>query len=778
MSMKLANVTAVLMAISKAIEKRIWPFENPLRQFQLSNEVLHNLREFADDLSPAELARMTAEDLGRLIHLNTGHGVALLAAARQFPSASVSYKLRPLSSELLRIDVQVTRAFEWNSKLHGSAEPFWLWVEDYTGENILQSTHLQFEPGTTVLDAEFIVQVRSPPPPSMTVRFLSDRWLGAEDEVLVSLEKLFMPPPSTTRTPALEIPFLSVSALHNPALEILYDRQFWVFNGIQTECFWTAYNSPQHILLSGPNSCGKSVVGHLALWYVVIPCKNTSQNVILHRRAIITEPTKSCLVLTSLESDAKDLYSTIRMLGEAMQLHVGLHLAASNAQFVRKERSVDIITPPVLLAWLDGGRDRSYFSNLSLVLCEQLELLDDAYELSVSVLLHATQTYPVRFVGLTQSLSDTVDLARWLNVSDGGLYDFRPRDRDQLLSTTSQSFTIPSSPALFKSMVKPAYTVIRSLPALEASIIFVPSRGQCRTVSNDLVTQCVIEMNTRGFLSDDIPVGDMETRLLRLRDRSLVNGLMHGIGVLHSGMLPADKLLTMELFAVGILRVLVVPRELCWTLPVRAPLVIVLGTQYLEVSPSRSIKQEPGKVVKDHRTLKDYSVHELVRMQGLAVRHGREGRFHLLCRAEQRDTYMRFLEEGLSLESSLLSSSRRPTNTTVGSNLGGEKSNVDQTGWGGSDILRKWFERRRANNSLRGKQDALDILSHTFLWRRMKSNPTYYDVEDGDCDAALSRTVDQLFEVIASPSSEATPKSSRSKDSKDASVQSPATVST
>lgn len=452
-----------------------------------------------------------------------------------------------------------------------------------------------------------------------------------------------------------------------------------------------------------------------------------------------------------------------------MQLHVGLHLSASQAQPLRKQRSIDILTPRVLLAWLDSGLDRSYLSNLSLVLCEQLELLDDAYELSVAVLLHATQMYPVRFVGLTQSLNDNADLAHWLNVPGGESYEFRPRDRDQPLSTTSQSFTIPPSPALFKAMVKPACTALRSLSALEGSLIFVPSRTQCQITCNDLITQCAIEMNTRGFLPDDISANDLETRLFQFRDRSLVDGMMHGIGVLHGGVLPADRLLIMELFADGVLRVLIVPREMCWTLPVRASLVIVFGTQYFEVSASRSV----GKG--NDRTLKDYSVHELARMQGLAVRHGRGGRFHLLCHAEQRDTYMRFLEEGLPLESSLLSLSSLSVNAnvTAGPMPAEPKPNTDLTTWGGSEVLRKWFERRRATGSVRGKQDAMDMLSHTFLWRRMKTNPTYYDVEDGDRDAALSRTVDRLFELSATcPAPVAVSESLRSIESKNQNPQS------
>lgn len=266
MSKKWANVTAVLMGISKGIEKRMWPFEHPLKQFQLSSDVLYNLQRYADELSPSELAGMDAENLGKLIHLNPKHGAALLAAARQFPTALISYKLRPLGSELLKISIHVARAFEWNTKLHGGAEPFWLWVEDHKEIDILQWAYLQFKEGTGSIDVEFIIPIQDPPPPSVTIRFLSDRWLGAEDEVLVSFEKLVMPLPSTTRTPLLDIPFLPISVLHHPAVEVVYESRLRAFNGLQTQSFWSVYNNAQHMLLSAPVSSGKSVSGHLALW--------------------------------------------------------------------------------------------------------------------------------------------------------------------------------------------------------------------------------------------------------------------------------------------------------------------------------------------------------------------------------------------------------------------------------------------------------------------------------------------------------------------------------
>jgi antiviral helicase SLH1 len=47
----------------------------------------------------------------------------------------------------------------------------------------------------------------------------------------------------------------------------------------------------------------------------------------------------------------------------------------------------------------------------------------------------------------------------------------------------------------------------------------------------------------------------------------------------------SNRLLVLELVADGVIRVLVVPRESFWTLPVRGGLFVVMATQYMQVTP-------------------------------------------------------------------------------------------------------------------------------------------------------------------------------------------------
>jgi len=258
------------MGLTKAIEKRLWPFDEPLRQFDLKAEIIYGLQNSGEEYSPAELASMTAAELGELVRLNERHGQALRNAAQQFPTVKMASSLRPLGSNVLKITVSVTRDFNWSSKVHDSGEPFWLWVEDHEGVEILQFVHLLFRESTKTLDVNFVVSIPSNIPPYFTIRFVSDRWIGAEDEHHVSLNELVMPAPSLDHTSRLDLPFLSLSSLGLPVLQEVYSPQLLDFNAIQTQVFWGLINTSMNVLISAPVSCGKSLMGYLAIWSAMI----------------------------------------------------------------------------------------------------------------------------------------------------------------------------------------------------------------------------------------------------------------------------------------------------------------------------------------------------------------------------------------------------------------------------------------------------------------------------------------------------------------------------
>jgi antiviral helicase SLH1 len=416
------------------------------------------------------------------------------------------------------------------------------------------------------------------------------------------------------------------------------------------------------------------------------------------------------LMIAPRQSIVMQWMSDLRGLMMAMGVSLNI-VTGSGALAPAKSKEIRLTTSVHLMAALSEEKDLAQsYPGLQLVILENLEQLDPYYELAVSSLRRVIQTQPTRVVGFSASLNDSADLATWLDVAPSAFHSFRPSDRDQSLKVVTHTFAIPNSPALYKAMARPASAAIVSVSSGPA-IVFVPSRVQCFSVALDLIVNRALETGSEtGYLPSDISAESLQSYINRLQDRGLSDFISKGVGFFsHSGLHKQDRATILELYAVGIVRVLVVAREACWTLPVRAAVVVVMGTQYFTVRNDGAERQ-----------LRNYTLEELVHMQGRAVvRHGDMGHFHLFCQAEDKDTYTRFLEGGLPLESRLL----------------------------GSDQLRQWYKHHRDRGHIRNKQEGVQALSWTFLARRAASNPTYYDSK-GIRDECLSRIVDELEESI------------------------------
>jgi antiviral helicase SLH1 len=264
LSRKWANVSNVLMGMSKAIEKRLWPYEHPLRQFDLKVETMYKIQEWVDEWTVQELLSLDAASLGELVHLNEPQGQAILKAAKNLPSLRIDYKLKPLGADVLRISVRLTRTFTWNTRLHGTAEPFWVWIEDHETLTILQLAHIIVRSTTESTLLDFIITIPGGvTPPFVTIRVISDRWIGAEDEMQLSLASLIMPLSSQSHTPLLPLPLLSSSIIRDSVLRALLSQQTPSFSAIQTQAYWILLETHHHSLLSAPSGSGKTMMAKI-----------------------------------------------------------------------------------------------------------------------------------------------------------------------------------------------------------------------------------------------------------------------------------------------------------------------------------------------------------------------------------------------------------------------------------------------------------------------------------------------------------------------------------
>ncbi|BGP18968.1 hypothetical protein JCM10213_002613 [Rhodosporidiobolus nylandii] len=672
MSKRWAPVSMVLLSMSKSIEKRMWPFAHPLAQFELPADLIYNIERWADEVPIAEIAGMSPSEFGSLVHQNERLGTLAVRAAKQFPSLEISSSLQPLAHDLLRIRVELRKAFEWSEKHNGSLEAFWVWVEDDENLAIVGLSRVLVRANTKTLQLQFTIPVSSAPK-ALYVRAISDRWIGAEEEHYVDLEGLVLPPPPPPHLPLLDLPLLSPQDAFSkhPRLQELYGRETPTLDPVQTQAFHSVFHTAANVLLCTPSAPSRGTLLELAMW-----------------RALHANPSARILFITPRKALARQV--SIRLQNAVTRTAdiptLTIHRADDFDSLASSSPCIAVTSSLPLLRRL--RTDPSLCDQLDLIVAHDLHALDAAYELAVSRLRWAHPA--TRVVGSSASLADAGSLAAWLDVPAHATYSFSPGTRTSALTTNFQPFSTPHSFSLLRQMVKPAYDAMRT--AAGSTIAFVPSRSQCRVTAKDLVTHSASDLE-ESFVADgslDTVAAMAET----LSDPDLAEALTHGIAVFHEGLKPAEQRLALELFASGVVRVLIASREACWTLPVRASLVVVMSAQFVALTPHPAGGEPEREIV-------DYPMPDLLQMQALAVPPSPEAtaaEFFVLCQKDQADLYGKYLQQGVGLESAL------PLDPLLPASVFG-------------DLV---------TGRSKTRQEVVDFLSWTFASSRLSANPSFY----------------------------------------------------
>ncbi|KAK4052108.1 putative steryl acetyl hydrolase mug81 [Microbotryomycetes sp. JL201] len=699
MARKWAQTTFVLISMSKAIEKRIWSFKHPLDQFNLPAEVVYNVEQWADDIPIEEIAAMSSADFGALIHLNERLGERAVNAAKQMPYVDMTHTLQPVAHDLLRVRLSLHPHFQWSDKRHGPIEAFWLWIEDEQGQEILQSARIVLRPSTKTLNQEFVVVLNSVPQ-FLTARVVSDVWLGAEYEFRIELDHIDMPQAPPPHLPLHDLPLLTLRetlAQYPLALKAYTaQRAALTLDGVQTQAFHSVFHTANNVLVCAAGAQSRGVMLELAIWRVFKQQNNA--------RVLFVVPRKALAIQASIRLR--------QILSSAVNASVVCVAASKDMQSVRKSGSVVIVASATSIARA-VAEDATALGQLDLLAVHDLHALDAAHEIVISRL---RWRYPgMRVVGTSAPLADASALAEWLGAPEHATYSFSPSTRASSVTTSFQGFSTPHSVSLLKNMVKPAYMAMRETTG--TAICFVPSRAQCRYTARDLVTQSGADLEST-FVSESIDT--VQQYAAMLGDPDLNEALVHGIAVYHEGLTPNQQKIALEMFSSGMVRVLITSREACWTLPLQASLVVVMSAQYAARTDDMTSNHE--------REITDYALTDIVQMQSLAVspRSDSSAHFLVLCQQRQSELYGRFLNQGLPLESELPASQM---------------------------LLQSVLDDVNAGRIV-SRQDLVDMLSWTFVARRLAYNPSFYVDETGstvevqDVLNQLSRLADRTLEQL------------------------------
>ncbi|GAA5998703.1 ATP-dependent RNA helicase BRR2 [Rhodotorula paludigena] len=688
-----AGLTHKALALCQMVEKRMWTTMTPLRQFKgVPLDVVRRAerKEFPwfryFDLEPAELGELIGEPkAGRLVH----------RLVHQFPKLELQAHVQPITRSLLRIELTITPDFQWDEKVHGGAESFWILVEDVDGEIIL--FHDQFLLRQRYAEQDhyvtFTVPMLDPLPPNYFISVVSDRWMHAETRLPLSFKHLILPekfPPPTT---LLDLQSLPVSALHNKEFEKIYSESIDAFNKIQTQVFQALYTTNENVFVGAPTGTGKTICAEFALlrlWSQAEP-----------QRAVCIEPFQEVVEARVAEWRAK--------FGGLQGGKEIVALTGDSAADLRLLEKGDLIvcTPQQWDVLSRRWKQRKNVQTIGLVIADEIQLIGGEIGPTYEVILSRTRYVaaqtenPTRIVAFGVALANARDLGEWMGASAQTIFNFGPGARPLPMEVHLQSFNVPHFASLMIQMAKPAYLAITEYAQDRPVICFVPSRRQCRATADDILTYCLADQEESRFLN--IERDELAPHLEHVQDAGLRATLEHGVGYYHEALTKQDKRIVETLYQSGAIQVVVASKDTAWSMPLTAYMVVIMGVQVFE-----------GK---EHRYV-DYPFTDVLQMMGRACRpsHDTSSRCVLMCQQVRKEFFKKFLNEGLPIESHLHLS------------------------------LHDHFNAEIVTKTIENKQDAVDWLTWTWMYRRLVANPNYYNMQ-GTTHRHLSDHLSELVET-------------------------------
>uniref|UniRef100_A0A8B9LFW8 U5 small nuclear ribonucleoprotein 200 kDa helicase n=1 Tax=Astyanax mexicanus TaxID=7994 RepID=A0A8B9LFW8_ASTMX len=622
--------------------KCMWQSMSPLRQFRkLPEEVIKKIEKKSFPFE--RLYDLNHNEIGELIRMPK-MGKTIHKYVHQFPKLDLAVHLQPITRSTLKVELTITPDFQWDDKVHGSSEAFWILVEDVDSEVILHHEYFLLKAKYAQDEhlITFFVPVFEPLPPQYFIRVVSDRWLSCETQLPVSFRHLILPEKYPPPTELLDLQPLPVSALRNAAFESLYQNKFPFFNPIQTQVFNAVYNSDDNVFVGAPTGSGKTICAEFAIL-----------------RMLLHNTEGRCVYITPMEALAEQVFvDWHQKFQEALNKKVVILTGETSTDLKLLGKGDIIISTPDKWDILSRRwKQRKNVQNVSLFIVDETHLIGGENGVRLDLILCWRLRGPSGF-----------------NVS---------HTQTRLLS-----------------MAKPVYHSIMKHSPSKPTLVFVPSRRQTRLTAIDILTFCAADVVPQRFLH--CTEKDLAPFLEKLSDATLRETLSNGVGYLHEGLSSTECKIVEQLFNSGAIQVVVASRSLCWGTNISAHLVIVMDTQYYN-----------GKI----HAYVDYPIYDVLQMVGKANRplQDDEGRCVIMCQGSKKDFFKKFLYEPLPVESHL------------------------------DHCLHDHFNAEIVTKTVENKQDAVDYLTWTFLYRRMTQNPNYYNLQ-GMSHRHLSDHLSELVE--------------------------------
>lgn len=453
-------------------------------------------------------------------------------------------------------------------------------------------------------------------------------------------------------------------------------------NRIQSKVYPIAFQSDENLLLCAPTGAGKTNVAMLTILRMLENHRDSKTGKLsLHSfKAVYVAPLKA-LVSEQMREFQRRLTAQFGIVVNELTGDLSL------SQKEIMETQVLVTTPEKWDVVTRKATEELFVNLVKILIIDEIHLLhDERGPVLESIIVRAKRQSETRLIGLSATLPNYEDVARFLNVDlKKGLFHFdalyRPCPLEQQYIGIKEKKAIKKVVAMNEACYDKLEECIRNRHQL---IIFVHSRKDTIKTAKwlrDKAAENELAVLPTGAGTSEILKQEAEASA----NKNVAEILPSGFGIHHAGLSKIDRSVVEDLFAQGHIQVLISTATLAWGVNLPAHTVIIKGTD--------TYNPEKGAWVQ-------LSPQDILQMLGRAgrPRYDKSGEGVIITAQDELQYYLAILNQQLPIESQLMS--------RLADNLNAEI------------VL----------GSVSSREDAIDWLGQTYLYIRMLAAPKLYQV--------------------------------------------------
>ena len=507
---------------------------------------------------------------------------------------------------------------------------------------------------------------------------------GSFKKVKDNYDEIHIPAPKKS---SVNFPLISISELPDWAQEAFPSKETLTLNQIQSRVYPKVFENDANLLLCAPTGGGKTNVAILGILRALSHFRNDSTEKfnLSGFKAVYIAPLKALVQEQVREFQRRLSYLGIKVSELTGDSRLNKYEITQSHILVSTPEKWDVITRKM--------DDSSFVLDISLIIIDEIHLLHDTrgpvLENIVSRTLYSRYWLKKpRLLALSATLPNYTDVAKFLRVPNDFVFYFDSSYRPCPLTQQFCGIREQNSLKRMAAMNDACYDkVFESLSNNNQVIIFVHSRKDTARTATMLKNKFLKTDNINKLKPQE--TGSKEILLsesTNIKDPSLRQLLEYGIGIHHAGLTKEDRSLSEDLFADGLLKVLVSTATLAWGVNLPAHTVIIKGTDVY--SPEKG-------------TWEQLSPQDILQMLGRAgrPRYDTHGEGIIITKQSDLQYYLAILNQQLPIESQLVSRLDDSVNAEI--------------------VL----------GNIKSREEAMMWLTYTYLYIRMLVSPALYRVD-------------------------------------------------